>query len=681
MAKKEKVTEEKSRLEQVLERLDKAYGKGTVLSLEAKMTGDYDVISTGSIGFDWQVLGVGGFVKGKLYELMGWEGTGKSTVCAHAVAECQKAGGKALYVDGEHAVDKEYFAALGVDISSLLIAQPGSGEEGFNIVMEFIKSGEVDLIIVDSDSSLIPKAVVDGDVGDSAIGKKARLNSDAYPKIKANLVDHKVCVIVISQYREKIGVMFGCLHGDTLINFTDGRSIPIRKVVKERIKGKVYSIDEYGYINEREILDWHDNGLISSKDEFIHIETTGLDGQNMIGVTVTPNHRILTSEGWKEASKIRISDNIVSRCRSVINGSLKDFFYGAYIGDSSVLKRANSTANIRFQDKNNPTYLKWKIEKLSKIFKFKEYKGVYQSEYSSELNSIQKRYPKRDPMALFDNYSDLGLALWFMDDAHFDGKSKRNRYILSVKRIKDVNHLSNIRNEFKSKVGVDCKIHKDGSLRFNNEDGLIIASRICRYIPECMQYKLPEQFRGKYEEFELSYKPTFLPSPVTVKSVRFMSDKQFRYKRKFDITVEKDENYMVGGINNGIVVHNSPTTTQGGHALKYYADCRVEISKSTFAKDGDVIYGNITKVKSIKNKMASPFKTTQFEIVYGKGIDQFSEIVDLASDLGIIEKSGAWYSYNDMKIGQGKASAQLFLEDNPELCTELRDKIIQLIKG
>jgi recombination protein RecA len=201
--------ESKGKFQDALDKLNKAYGVGTVLTLDSKTTGDYDLISTGSIGFDNVTLGTGGFVKGKMYELMGWEGSGKSTICGHAVAECQKKGGVVLYIDGEHAVDKNYFEALGVDTKKMLIAQPSCGEEGFNIAMEMIQTGTVDLIIIDSDSSLIPKKVLDGEVGDSSIGRKALLNSNAYPKLKAALSQHNVCVIVISQYREKIGVMFG----------------------------------------------------------------------------------------------------------------------------------------------------------------------------------------------------------------------------------------------------------------------------------------------------------------------------------------------------------------------------------------------------------------------------------------------------------------------------------------
>ena len=237
MAKKKQEGEEVNKFQAALEKLNKAYGVGSVLTLNSKNQTTYSIIKTGSIGFDYITLGVGGWVKGKLYELMGWEGTGKSTICGHTVAECQKAGGKVLYIDGEHAVDKIYFESLGVNTDEMLIAQPSCGEEGFQIAMDLINTGELDLVIIDSDSSLIPKKVLDGDVGDSSIGKKAILNSNAYPKLKTALSTHNVCVIVISQYREKIGVMFGnpttTQGGHALKFYSDCRIEVSRSLAKE----------------------------------------------------------------------------------------------------------------------------------------------------------------------------------------------------------------------------------------------------------------------------------------------------------------------------------------------------------------------------------------------------------------------------------------------------------------
>ena len=238
MAKSTKeTTTANDKFKEALEKLNKQYGVGTVFTLDEKTDGGYDVISTGSLGFDWITLGTGGFVKGKLYELMGWEGTGKSTICGHAVAEAQKKGGNVLYIDGEHAVDKKYFEALGVDTNKMLIAKPSCGEEGFNIAMEMINTGDIDLIIIDSDSSLIPKKQLDGDVGDSTIGHKSRLNSNAYPKLKSAAAEKKVCIIVISQYREKIGVMFGnpttTQGGHALKFYSDVRIEVSRSLAKE----------------------------------------------------------------------------------------------------------------------------------------------------------------------------------------------------------------------------------------------------------------------------------------------------------------------------------------------------------------------------------------------------------------------------------------------------------------
>ena len=181
MAKKAVVKETNNKFLETIDNLNKKYGVGSVLALDSKSGGDYDVISTGSIGFDHITLGVGGFVKGKLYELMGWEGTGKSTICGHAAAECQKAGGTVLYIDGEHAVDKNYFKKLGVDTTKMLIAQPSCGEEGFNIAMDMINTGEIDLVIIDSDSSLIPKKMLDGDVNYGNITKLKAIKNKMSP--------------------------------------------------------------------------------------------------------------------------------------------------------------------------------------------------------------------------------------------------------------------------------------------------------------------------------------------------------------------------------------------------------------------------------------------------------------------------------------------------------------------
>lgn len=223
---KEKV--EKLDFTDTLKALEKTYGKGVVMQFGEKNKDEYDVISTGSLGFDL-ITGIGGFALGRMYELMGWEGTGKSTICGHAAANAQRLypHKKVLYIDGEHALDKKYFKQLGVDVDVMWIAQPMTGEEGFDIAEKLIRTGEVSLCIIDSDTSLKPKSEIEGEAGDNAMGKKARLNSQMYPKIHNLGAKNGTCTIVVSQYREKIGVMFGnpttTSGGHALKFYADGR--------------------------------------------------------------------------------------------------------------------------------------------------------------------------------------------------------------------------------------------------------------------------------------------------------------------------------------------------------------------------------------------------------------------------------------------------------------------------
>lgn len=200
---------EKTSYQDIIAELNKEYGKNTVVNLTDKVTGTYDVIPTGSIGIDYSVLGIGGFAKGKMYEVRGWKGANKTTICGHLVANAQKMDMKVLYIDSEHAVDLQYFKQLGVDPGNMLFTQPDYGEMGFDIAVKLINTGELDLVIIDSDSGLIPKVIMEGEIGQATIGKKAKLNNDCYPKLKVACEKNNTCVVVISQYRDKIGVMFG----------------------------------------------------------------------------------------------------------------------------------------------------------------------------------------------------------------------------------------------------------------------------------------------------------------------------------------------------------------------------------------------------------------------------------------------------------------------------------------
>ena len=320
-------------LQLTLDKLDKTYGKGTVMKMGDKAVEEVETISSGSLGLDL-ALGVNGYPKGRVIEIYGPESSGKTTLTLHAIAESQKAGGIAAFIDAEHAFDRNYAEKLGVDIENLIISQPDNGEQALEIAENLIRSGAIDIVVIDSVAALTPKSEIEGEMGDSKMGLHARLMSQALRKLTGTISKTNCTVFFINQLREKIGVMFG-----------------------------------------------------------------------------------------------------------------------------------------------------------------------------------------------------------------------------------------------------------------------------------------------------------------------------------------------------------NPETTTGGNALKFYASIRLDIRRSSQIKDGDNVIGNRTKVKVVKNKVAPPFKTAEFDIMYGEGISKTGEILDLAVEFEIIKKAGSWFSYGDTKLGQGRDSVKILIKDNPELADELEQKIKDLIKS
>ena len=195
-------------LKLTLDKLDKAYGKGTVMKMSDAPAVDVDVISSGSLGLD-VALGVGGYPRGRVVEIYGPESSGKTTLTLHAIAEAQKAGGIAAFIDAEHAFDRFYAENLGIDIDNLIISQPDNGEQALEIADNLVRSGAIDLIVIDSVAALTPRSEIEGEMGDSKMGLHARLMSQALRKLTGSISKTNCTMIFINQLREKIGVMFG----------------------------------------------------------------------------------------------------------------------------------------------------------------------------------------------------------------------------------------------------------------------------------------------------------------------------------------------------------------------------------------------------------------------------------------------------------------------------------------
>ena len=219
-------------LNQALGKIEKEFGKGSVMKLGEATSMAIDVISTGSIGLDIAV-GIGGLPKGRIIEVYGPESSGKTTVALHTVAEAQKQGGIAAFIDAEHALDPVYAKALGVDIDNLIISQPDTGEQALEIAEALIRSGAIDIIVVDSVAALVPRAEIEGDMGDSHVGLQSRLMSQALRKLTGSIKKSNCVAIFINQLREKVGIMFGnpeTTTGGRALKFYSSVRLDVRKI-------------------------------------------------------------------------------------------------------------------------------------------------------------------------------------------------------------------------------------------------------------------------------------------------------------------------------------------------------------------------------------------------------------------------------------------------------------------
>ena len=225
------VTDKKAALEAAIVQLEKQFGKGAVMKLGQAINMNVGAISTGSLGLD-MALGIGGVPRGRIVEIYGPESSGKTTIALHVVAEAQKAGGEAAFIDVEHALDPVYAKSLGVDIDSLLVSQPDTGEQALEIMEALVRSGALDVIVLDSVAALVPRAEIEGDMGDAHVGMQARLMSQALRKLTSIIGKTNTVAIFINQLREKVGVMYGnpeTTPGGRALKFFSSVRIDVRK--------------------------------------------------------------------------------------------------------------------------------------------------------------------------------------------------------------------------------------------------------------------------------------------------------------------------------------------------------------------------------------------------------------------------------------------------------------------
>jgi recombination protein RecA len=678
-------------LELALAQIEKSHGKGSVMRLGDEIRQPISVIPTGSIALD-VALGIGGLPRGRVVEIYGPESSGKTTVALHAVANAQAAGGIAAFIDAEHALDPDYASKLGVDTDSLLVSQPDTGEQALEIADMLIRSGALDILVIDSVAALVPRAEIEGEMGDSHVGLQARLMSQALRKITGALSNSNTTAIFINQLREKIGVMFGCFNYSTRVQLADGTTEKIGKIVNNKMDVEVLSYDpETDQIVPRKIVNWFNNGPAEQFLQFT-VEKSGGNGKSQFAAT--PNHLIRTPGGWSEAGDLIAGDRVLAAEPHRLSDQQFQVVLGSLMGDGNLSPSRRDRNGVRFRlghGAKQAEYLGWKIALMSNIKHSvsENVKGARFVDFTPlpELAELRRAvYLGDGKKFLSEEYlktlTPLALAIWYMDDGSFTVRSKglQDRTIGGSGRIEIcVEAMSGgsqmrLRDYLRDTHGLDVRLRQAGAagkavLVFSTAATAKFQELVAPHMAPPMEYKLLPRFRGQSTVTPQFVEPTQRLVPARILDVHVKP--HTRSMNRFDIEVEGNHNYFV----DGVMVHNSPETTTGGKALKFYASIRLDVRRIETLKDGTDAVGNRTRCKVVKNKMAPPFKQAEFDILYGKGISREGSLIDMGVEQGFIRKSGSWFTYEGEQLGQGKENARTFLMENLDVANEIEKKI------
>lgn len=621
---------------------------------------------------------------------------------------CQQLGGKVIWVDAEQSWMNSWAEANGVDPSGVTVITDTRIEYVSDAIADialYLRSqlthNEPILLVIDSIAAMDCADNIDSKMADG----KAEMGGRAkalykYFRIRSELLGKLgVCQIYINQLRTALNVGFGkdnsCLHYDTMIPFVDGTSMKIGDIIKNHISKEVWSYNEItrqfepkpitGWVVKEETEDWY------------QFKTTGPETTNGFnGFTCTGTHHCLTNNGWKKAQDITLKDKLITKQRRVVNGTLKDFLWGTLIGDASLYSsKGKDTTRLTFSNSKQLEYLNWKVQKISKAFPMKaknSHKYITTKGYT-ELEEIRKQIKvdkrgrgQRNPLKLWVNekISDLTLALWYMDDGHKYNDTTVGISI-SPNRV-DLKKLS----EYLTEQGLDNYYPGTtnsivSGIKFTPSGSKELMRRIARYIIPSMRYKILPGKWDKYQDFELSFEEFYIPKEVDILSISHEYDSHNRrfkrpYKRrKYDITIPDNHNFLAGSVEQGVVVHN---TTTGGAALGFYASIRLAFyagkTITVKVKGKERKAGKNVTIRVLKNKVAPPRPTISKCPVYFNpkfhevGFDRYFGLEDVLVENDILEKnSGGTYKYRGATLCRGEEKFIKLMEEDAELRRKL----------
>jgi recombination protein RecA len=679
-------------LDNALAQIERHHGKGSVMRLGDQPRVPIEVIPTGSIALDI-ALGIGGLPRGRVVEIYGPESSGKTTVALHAVANAQRAGGIAAFIDAEHALDPEYAQKLGVDTDALLVSQPDSGEQALEIADMLIRSNALDVIVIDSVAALVPRAEIEGEMGDSHVGLQARLMSQALRKLTAAISTSGTTAIFINQLREKIGVMFGCCSADTRVTLSDGTTKKIGAIVNRRLPVEVMSYDPaQDRIVPRKVVNWFDNGVT---DHFLQFTVESSAGNGRSQFAVTENHLVRTPGGWRAAGELVVGDRVLAAEKHRLSAQQWQVVLGSLLGDGDLSPHRHGRHGVALRlghDAKQVDYLDWLVSMLANIgcSRRDDAKGAVFADFAPlpELRELQRAiYLGDGKRTITEEYlkalTPLALAIWYMDDgnltlrsngAHRRTQDGSGRIEFCVEALGEGSRVR-LRDYLRDTHGIEARLRLSGSMQeavltFTTAASTKFMALVAPYVHPSMADKLLPAFHGRFDVRPELVDPVMRPVPARILDIHVKP--QTRSMHRFDIEVDGSHNYFA----DGVMVHNSPETTTGGKALKFYASVRLDVRRIESLKDGTDFVGNRTRIKVVKNKVSPPFKQAEFDIMYGLGISREGGLIDVGVDTGLVRKAGAWYTYEGDQLGQGKENARKFLLEN----TDIRDEIEKKIK-
>jgi recombination protein RecA len=751
-------------LELALAQIEKSHGKGSVMRLGDEVRQPISVIPTGSIALD-VALGIGGLPRGRVVEIYGPESSGKTTVALHAVANAQAAGGIAAFIDAEHALDPDYASKLGVDTDSLLVSQPDTGEQALEIADMLIRSGALDILVIDSVAALVPRAEIEGEMGDSHVGLQARLMSQALRKITGALSNSGTTAIFINQLREKIGVMFGSPEtttGGKALKFYASVRLDVRrietlkdgtdavgnrtrcKVVKNKclaegtrifdpVTGTTHRIEDVvdgrkqihvvaaakdGTLHPRPVVSWFDQGT----QDVIGLRIAG-------GATVwaTPDHKVLTEYGWRQAAELRKGDRVAQPRRFDGFGNSAPIpadharLLGYLIGDGYVGgKTPVNFINIQQALTDDATRIAATLGcaahpqgrmSLAIAHRPGERNGVLDLCRRAGIHgklAWQKTIPNWffEPDIAADVVGNLLFGLFESDGwvSREQTGALRVGYTTTSEQLAHQIHWLLLRFGIVSTVRDYDPTRKRPSIvngrRVQSKrkvfevrvTGMENVTAFAESVPMwgargiALTQAIPEAMQGRRRGSQATY------------LAAEMADAVLNYLDERGVTAQEAAAMIGAGSGDprgGMkqVLGASRLRRDRVQALadalddKFLRDVLAEELRysaireilptrrvRTFDLEVEELH-NLVAEGVVVHNCAPPFKQAEFDILYGKGISREGSLIDMGVEQGFIRKSGSWFTYEGEQLGQGKENARTFLMENLDVANEIEKKI------